>query len=129
MCEMPSAYVCDKPKARKEHRCCECRGFIRVGENYVKHHGIWDGSPAAYKVCEDCESLRAEVDKDIFHREDATAFGELYETVFESRELNWINRFMATKRKRWADIPAWMLKRETEAREESKPEAAKAVSQ
>lgn len=114
MCEMPSVYACDRPKARKEHRCCECRGTIQVGEKYRKHHGIWDGSAADYKVCEDCETLREEVDAEIAHREDCTAFGELYETVFESRELKWITRYMNTQRKRGANIPEWMIKREAE---------------
>jgi hypothetical protein len=112
--EMPSVYGCDQPKARKEHKCFECRGKISIGEKYHKHHGIWDGSAADYKVCDDCEALRKDADKDCSCVEDGTAFGELYETVFESREPEFIKRFMDIQRKRGSAIPDWMSKREAE---------------
>lgn len=112
MCEMPSVYQCDRPKARKEHRCCECRGVIQVGEIYNKHHGIWGGEAADYKVCNECEELRALVDAGVAHSEDKTPFQQLYETVFDSRNLQWIRAYLSNARARGGQVLEWMVKRE-----------------
>ena len=61
MSEQPSAYKHAKPKAKKVHKCCECRGEIQPGEVYHLHSGIWDGRPSAFKVCNDCEELRERI--------------------------------------------------------------------
>ena len=61
MRDMPSAYKHATPKAKKVHKCCECRGEIQPGEVYHLHSGIWDGRPSAFKVCNDCEELRERV--------------------------------------------------------------------
>ena len=47
-------------KARKSHKCCECRGEIKPGEQYRYESGIWDGEPASFKICLDCLDLRNE---------------------------------------------------------------------
>lgn len=114
MCEMPSVYGCDHPKARKQHQCCECRGIIPIGETYNKHHGIWDGSADTFKVCVDCDNLREEIDKDERDPEFKTAFQHLYESVFEGGEPEFIKRFLGIKRRRSAEIRDWMIKREQE---------------
>jgi hypothetical protein len=114
MCDLPEVYALDYPTARKEHRCCECRGVIRKGEKYYKHHGIWDHEPAEFKVCAECEELRKRADAEVAHCEDMTAFGQLYETVFESRDLALITAYLANCRARGAKIPEWMVKREAE---------------
>jgi len=56
-CEGPEAYVLIKRRARKLHKCVECRGAILATETYVIHSGIWDGRPSQYKVCIDCYEL------------------------------------------------------------------------
>jgi hypothetical protein len=114
MCDYPQAYSLDRPTARKEHRCYECHGTIHIGEKYCKHHGIWDHEPAEFKVCNECEELRKRADAEVAHREDMTAFGQLYETVFESRDLALITPYLANCRARGAKIPEWMMKREAE---------------
>lgn len=113
MCEMPTVYGCDHPKARKEHTCYECRGKISIGETYHKHHGIWDGEADTFKVCNDCEVLRAVCDKDEPDPEFRTAFGQLCESVFESGGADLIRSYLGIKRKRGAAIQPWMLKRES----------------
>lgn len=45
-------------KARKEHRCYECRTTIKRGERYEETTGIWDGDPHRYRTCLDCVSVR-----------------------------------------------------------------------
>lgn len=115
MNELPSVYGCDQPKARKDHKCCECRGTIAAGEKYHKHHGIWDGTARTFKVCGDCESLRAEMDKDERDPQFMTAFEGLCESVFENGEASMIKRYLDIKLKRSAVIQMWMVERELEA--------------
>lgn len=59
--EFPTAYKMVKRTARKKHRCCECRGAIQPGEQYNYHSGVWEGEPASFKVCIDCDVLRDQV--------------------------------------------------------------------
>ena len=53
----PSASWESRPKAKKRHKCSECRGWIEPGEVYWNVRGIWDGGPSTYKVCADCDAL------------------------------------------------------------------------
>ena len=108
---MPDVYRIEKPKARKEHKCYECRGVIAVGEAYCLHSGIWDGKASRFKVCSDCEALRCEVDKDEREPEFYTPFGSLYESIFERRNPDEMRRYVALKEKRGAQIPDWMIER------------------
>lgn len=110
MCEMPAAYLHRMSRARKEHKCCECRGIISVGELYHVHSGIWDGTPERYKVCEDCERLRDSINAGLAIDERAWFTG-LAEFVFESDNLSFIKAFLITKEKRRASIDSWMNER------------------
>lgn len=49
------------PKARKEHRCYECREIIQKGETYVYFKALFDGSFSKSKTCRRCEYLRREI--------------------------------------------------------------------
>jgi hypothetical protein len=123
MSEQPKAYSSSTPKARKEHRCCECRGMISTGERYHFFSGVWD-TCHTYKTCTECEQLRSDVSTTIRDLEDYPAFGQLYECVFEGREnLDWVKRYMDTRRKRNApESPrGWMEKREVEMNEVVNP--------
>jgi hypothetical protein len=104
MLEPPSCYRHDQRKARKEHKCCECEGVIWKGEVYHFHHGVWDGVAASYKVCSDCEALKAEVDRDVKHDDERTPFGELAEAVREPR----LGQYMAIRWKRGAPVAPWL---------------------
>ncbi len=73
-------------KARKEHKCCECHGVIQRGELYHYHHGIFDGNPVHYKVCDDCEVLRVRVDRDVRYDDERTPFEGLCDTAQEEPE-------------------------------------------
>lgn len=61
MSETPKCFTKSQPKARKRHRCCECRGWIEPGEKYHVFSGVWD-SPGTYKTCADCQALRVIID-------------------------------------------------------------------
>lgn len=55
--ESPSAYWETRPKAKKRHKCDECRGWIEPGETYLAVRGVWDGDPLSFKQCPDCLDL------------------------------------------------------------------------
>lgn len=50
-------YVATTPKAKKPHRCCECRGTIRVGETYERVFMVYCGDASTSKTCMDCVAL------------------------------------------------------------------------
>lgn len=54
----PSAFWESRPKAKKRHRCCECRGWIEPGETYWRVRGVWDGEAQTFSMCADCECLK-----------------------------------------------------------------------
>lgn len=107
---MPSAYVHVTPTARVEHKCCECEGTISKGEKYHKHSGIWDGEASAYKVCQECEQLRVEVDRLITDKYEGTAFGELFDAVTERNcDPALLARYVDNALRRGAVVPPWVL--------------------
>jgi hypothetical protein len=110
---MPSVYSCDRRKARKAHKCCECHGAIQPGESYAYHHGIWDGEPGAWKTCQECEALREEINSTVDHPDEGVAFEGLCEWIFESGEQGWIDRFVANRDRRGVAVPDWMRRRTT----------------
>lgn len=81
-CEMPSVYGHKLRRARKPHKCYECGGEILVGESYHYHHGVWNSEGASFKVCLDCEALRAELNENL-HNEDRVGFGQIKYDVCE----------------------------------------------
>jgi|LakMenEpi03Aug12_release.lakeMendotaPanAssembly.Ray.scaffolds.fasta_scaffold222596_2 hypothetical protein len=102
-CEMPKCFSRVQRKARKRHKCCECWGWIEPGETYQYVSGIWDG-PASFKVCADCNDLRAEVDKNERDRYECTPFEGLSESVCDSPDPLNKARFVAIMIKRGAKI-------------------------
>ena len=53
-----------RPRARKDHRCGECRKTIARGEVYLREVNIHDGRVITDKTCQDCASIRNEFFKD-----------------------------------------------------------------
>ena len=45
-------------KARKPHRCGECRRTIEPGETYERHAGPFDGQFTVHKTCRHCVAVR-----------------------------------------------------------------------
>jgi hypothetical protein len=56
--DQPEFWSCRTSKARKTHRCCECRSDIRIGECYETTAGKWEGDFSVYKTCQRCAELR-----------------------------------------------------------------------
>lgn len=60
-CDLPEFVHQSRPRARKTHKCCECRGEIRPGEAYESVRGRWAGEFAVYKTCDSCAQIRQRV--------------------------------------------------------------------
>jgi len=56
--EPPKVFSQRIVKAKKPHKCCECRKEIKPGDTYEYTFGVWGGDAAAYKTCEPCADLR-----------------------------------------------------------------------
>jgi len=44
------------PKARKPHRCVECRVHIAPGTRYSRHTQKWEGEVSSTTFCVDCDA-------------------------------------------------------------------------
>lgn len=107
MAEFCEVYVRTPRKAKKLHVCYECGGSIHAGEEYVYHHGVFDGRGFGEKVCPDCNILINEVNKKL-HPDDCCGLGELHEFIFNNNDKEMIKKYVAIKRKRGAKIFEWM---------------------
>ncbi|MEO5368506.1 MAG: hypothetical protein H7833_00360 [Magnetococcus sp. DMHC-1] len=56
--EMPTLYNCERVKARKQHKCCECGKIIDIGSFYHVESGLWDGEFERYRTCGFCFEVR-----------------------------------------------------------------------
>lgn len=54
----PDVFEANDRKARKVHKCVECRREIQIGETYLEEAGLWEGEWSRFKTCRDCESIR-----------------------------------------------------------------------
>lgn len=68
-------------KARKPHKCCDCKRAIEKGEEYCRVTGIWD-EPLTFKVCASCEEVRRRLQEN--DDECCVAYGELEEYILNS---------------------------------------------
>lgn len=88
MCDLPICFSQSNVKARKAHRCVECRNIIQAGETYIRASGIWPDGPMSFKTCLICERIRSAVSRATDDPWDdcGTAFGELYSEIPEYLE-------------------------------------------
>lgn len=107
MTEECEVCVTDHPKARVNHRCDECLGYIQKGETYTKYHGVFDGQGFTHKVCCDCAELIKELNVGA-RFDDTVYFGGLCEFSYEKGLAEW-KRFLEIKKKRGATISASTL--------------------
>lgn len=105
-------YTSSTPKARKNHKCFECRGNIDKGEQYRVFSGIWSDGPERYKFCKDCWDLRNE----LISVEDF-AFGELCEAAEQDDKS--FRKFAANHIKRNKTPWPWIVDYMNEQHEEN----------
>src|SRR5688572_1723460 len=67
-CERPSCGKREVRRARKPHRCDECRGTIAARETYVYHSWIWDGTPDSCHLHVECDVWRTALEGAIRER-------------------------------------------------------------
>lgn len=86
-CDLPKAFREYQRKARKDHKCCECRRLILKGSHYIYSSGIWDGGPDSYKTCIRCDRLRKRAIKryEPDFPDEGPAFGLLLDWIREYR--------------------------------------------
>jgi len=119
MSELPKFYTLENPKARKEYKCCECRGVIQKGEKYQNYSGYWNDSGFdTFKTCLDCEKLR----DDLSTGSDTGYWPALCDLTSDCAETGdeWLDRMVSIKMKRGGKIMDWMTER-LNAAKESKP--------
>lgn len=49
----------ERPRAKRQHRCSECRRTIDPGERYLRERYVADGVFRVHKTCAHCEVARA----------------------------------------------------------------------
>lgn len=72
MNDMPICSNRTKRKARKDHKCTNCRCEIKSGTEYTYISGIWNGEPESFKLCENCRKVIDNfelIDKDLAYDE------------------------------------------------------------
>lgn len=105
MCDLPTLYSEREVRARKQHRCCECRVSIKPGDTYNRADGLWDGSFHVLKTCPPCAEARSWL-WDRLSRSDecGPAFGDLYQYLtdewHESRGKLSVGRRLVAFRRR-----------------------------
>lgn len=70
-------------KARKPHKCCECKDTIPVGTLYERVSGKWDGVCDTVKTCLTCMKIRNDYC-------DSFNYGELRESLWECLGLDYL---------------------------------------
>jgi hypothetical protein len=73
-------------KARKEHKCCECRGVIVKGRTYERAAGKTCGEMWSYATCAACAEIR-----DAFVC-GSWVYGQLWESIEESMFPVWTRK-------------------------------------
>lgn len=87
VCERPEFSGIRRVKARKQHRCCECRAPIAVGETHYAIVGKWDGEMMTFRqhdeCCRACRYIRDVFNRDEHPSETCIAFGDLFDWICE----------------------------------------------
>lgn len=105
--EPAQCFTKSSPKARKSHRCCECRGWIEKDEVYERVTGVWDGSGYTFKTCRECVILRDRLnDVELKMREEPIPYAMVEEHIKECDDLESESgqELLRTKIKRGAPI-------------------------
>ena len=80
-------------KARKPHKCIECFGEIKPGDQYEYVTGMWEGTIDEFKTCMPCLRIR----KDFCSN--GWLYGGLREAIYECLGFDYVNGLIAS----WAE--------------------------
>lgn len=56
--DAPDLYEVTTPKARIEHKCCQCGEVIQPGQRYSRFRGLYEWGFSTFKSCLPCEEIR-----------------------------------------------------------------------
>ena len=115
MIDGPECFEVKSQTARLAHTCHECSGLIKPGEKYIVTSGIWDGRPERFKMCPHCNELFNHFASN--SDGEGVYYGNLYEWVFESKDVDIISGFIANKESRGAEVRPWMRERLNDLKE------------
>lgn len=79
----PTFYNAKIVKARKLHKCCECRQPIETGTHYHRADGLWDGEVSTFKTCLECKRLIDFILAKYPNECECLGHGDLRETLYE----------------------------------------------
>lgn len=80
--DAPKVYEQKFVKARKEHKCSECREPIMPGEQYMLHEGLWEDHWSRYRTCPGCLEIIDDARKE--DSEFSYAFSQLFTYLSEA---------------------------------------------
>ena len=100
--ERYSVYYKQVKRARKEHKCCECRRAIAPGEPYQFSKGLYDGTWDTWHMCQHCligaEWLVEQCGGYVY----ASVREEIREHADEYKSVSFaLNKFYVGARQRW----------------------------
>ena len=126
----------EKPTARKEHKCCECKRTIKKGEKYSYFFGVWyeDGYgkfTGAYKTCLECEKDWCKI-LGVFHErgedEANIVFGMLKDAIQDAFDERFLTKNDELVEK-WLDIESEVDSESLSPEEKEDYERKEAVAQ
>ncbi len=115
--ESPTFFHHAVVKARKPHKCYECRGAIQPEEKYHKFAGVWNGDFQTFQRCGDCHTLAVEIENQRdsefgAHEDNNVEFGGLLEHASESEDNKVrLSKVVAIMQKCGAIVPQWAIDR------------------
>lgn len=106
-CDWPEFFDDREVRARVEHKCCECRRAIAVGEQYRRCTGKWDGEINTYHQHIRCWTFARKLNLEIIG-ECAIPFGGVEEALSDPQ--SWLDVLdettVAKLRREWEEIKA-----------------------
>lgn len=100
--DCPRVFQSKVIRARKSHRCCECKEVIPVGDTYEYASGIWEDGPNSFHTCMPCKRIRDDRCGTDF------IFGNLYHALAECDDWDYLrNRCCACRGRGWV----WMFEK------------------
>lgn len=104
----PDVFRSEIRRARKAHRCDECRRVIPAGSRYRYVSGLWDGRWDDFAFCLRCERVRAAhraAEKSLGEAHCDPPLGNLLEAVRECANYE-RERYLPAFRKAWKELAA-----------------------
>lgn len=78
-------------KARKPHRCAECRHTIHAGDTYSRVAFLWEGTASSDAICLNCDRLSEAAGEEVrrggMNEDDGPRFGEIVPWLLDALDF------------------------------------------